>query len=103
MEYLINRGVDRILTSGFQPSCQQGIQGIARTVAQAKGRISIQAGSGVNADIVSELWRTGIRAFHATARYWEQDEQHLGFEGRWMPEEDKIKALRREVDRCSKN
>lgn len=102
MEYLINRGVDRILTSGFQPSCQQGIQGIARTVAQAKGRISIQAGSGVNADIVSELWHTGIRAFHATARYWEQDEQHLGFEGRWMPDEDKIKALRREVDRCSK-
>ena len=71
-------------------------------LVQAKGRISIQAGAGVNAAIVPELWRTGIRAFHATARYWEQEEQRLGFEGRWMPDEEKIKALRHEVDRCSK-
>jgi|TARA_B110000027_G_scaffold41121_1_gene45361 copper homeostasis protein len=102
IEFLINRGVDRILTSGFQPSVQQGMHGIAQTLAQAKGRISIQAGAGVNAAIASELWRTGIRAFHATARYWEQEEQRLGFEGRWMPDEEKIKALRHEVDRCSK-
>ncbi len=47
MEDLIRLGVERILTSGQQPTAEQGIPLISKLIARAGGRIAIMPGSGV--------------------------------------------------------
>ena len=92
LQTLIDLGVERILTSGFQPSVDP--QGLAKTIGWASGRIQIQAGSGVNAEVVPSLKEVGVTAFHCTARKWSaSDNDSFGFEGEWKRDEDKIKAL----------
>ena len=46
VQTLIELGVERILTSGFQPKVDT--QGLAKVIKWASGRIEIQAGSGVS-------------------------------------------------------
>ena len=62
-------GVDRILTSGQQPSAPQGAELLAQLVKQAAGRIIIMPGCGVNESNIAELARkTGASEFHFSAR-----------------------------------
>ena len=92
LQTLIDLGVERILTSGFEPKVDP--QGLAKTLRWASGRIQIQAGSGVNAEVVPGLKEVGVTAFHCTARKWSaSDNDSFGFEGEWKRDEDKIKAL----------
>ena len=92
LQTLIDLGVDRILTSGFQPKVDP--QGLAKTLRWASGSIQIQAGSGVNAEVAPRLKEVGVTAFHCTARKWSaSDDDSFGFEGEWKRDEDKIKAL----------
>ncbi len=89
---LVQLGVERILTSGFQPKVDP--QGLAKVIKWASGRIEIQAGSGVHAEVASSLKEVGVTAFHCTARKWSaSDDDSFGFEGEWKRDEDKIKAL----------
>lgn len=68
LETLIELGVDRVLTSGQQPSVPEGIELISELVDLADGRISIMPGCGVTEtnvrDIVEE---TGVLEVHFTA------------------------------------
>ena len=92
VQTLIELGVERILTSGFQPKVDT--QGLAKVIKWASGRIEIQAGSGVQAEVASSLKEVGVTAFHCTARKWSaSDDDSFGFEGEWKRDEDKIKAL----------
>ncbi len=92
LQTLIDIGVERILTSGFQPKVDP--QGLAQIMSWAKNRIQIQAGSGVNAEVVPSLKEVGVRAFHCTARYWSAPEKNpFGFEGEWKRDNEKISAL----------
>ena len=92
LQTLLDLGVERILTSGFQPSVDP--QGLAKTLGWASGRIQIQAGSGVHAEVVPGLKEVGVTAFHCTARKWSaSDDDSFGFKGEWKRDEDKIKAL----------
>jgi copper homeostasis protein len=92
LKTLIDIGVERILTSGFQPKVDP--QGLAQIMSWAKNRIQIQAGSGVNAEVVPSLKGVDVTAFHCTARKWSaSDNDSFGFEGEWKRDEDKIKAL----------
>ena len=92
LQTLIDLGVERILTSGFQPKVDP--QGLAQIMSWAKNRIQIQAGSGVNAEVVPSLKGADVIAFHCTARKWSaSDNDSFGFEGHWKRDEDKIKAL----------
>lgn len=89
---LVELGVERILTSGFQPKVDP--QGLEKVIKWASGRIEIQAGSGVHAEVASSLKEVGVTAFHCTARKWSaSDDDSFGFEGEWKRDEDKIKAL----------
>ena len=89
---LVEMGVERILTSGFKPTVHP--QGLAQILSWAEGRIQIQAGSGVRAEVAPSLKEVGITAFHCTARKWSAPEEDtFGFEGHWERDEDKIKAL----------
>ncbi|MDY5814369.1 MAG: copper homeostasis protein CutC [Bacteroides sp.] len=69
LEQIIELGCNRILTSGQQPTAEQGIPLLKRLHEQANGRIILLAGCGVNerniARIASE---TGIDEFHFSAR-----------------------------------
>lgn len=65
LEQAIGLGFTRILTSGGAPTAPEGARQIARYVAQAKGRITILPGGGINASNVAQLVRdTGVSEVH---------------------------------------
>lgn len=58
-------GADRLLTSGGEQDCLQGIDVISKLVKSAQGRIHIMAGGGITANNVAEiLQRTGVNEIH---------------------------------------
>lgn len=65
LEDVCATGVDRLLTSGGEQECVQGIDTIARLVKQARGRISIMAGGSIRAhNAATIVERTGVREIH---------------------------------------
>jgi copper homeostasis protein len=68
LEDVIEAGCHRILTSGQKNLAIDGIEQIRKIVAQAKGRIQIMAGSGVNSNNAISLSQTGINALHLTGK-----------------------------------
>lgn len=76
LEHLIDLGVNRVLTSGQQPTAMQGASLLAELVRQAAGRIVIMPGCGVNEWNIAELAAcTGASEFHFSAR--EQKESKM--------------------------
>lgn len=69
LEDLIEVGVDRILTSGCQPTALQGAACIANLVRKSAGRIQIMAGGGITATNLPQLLSsTGVSEIHFSAR-----------------------------------
>lgn len=69
LETLIQLGCQRILTSGAQPTAEQGIPLLKELQSQADGRIILLAGCGVNENNIARIaGETGIREFHFSAR-----------------------------------
>lgn len=69
LEQLIDCGVDRVLTSGQAPTAPAGVAQIAKLVEQAKGRIEILPGSGINASNAAVLvHQTACTQIHGTFR-----------------------------------
>ncbi len=69
MEQIIEAGCDRILTSGQQPTAEQGIPLIAELVKKANGRIIIMPGCGVRENNIARIEaETGATEFHTSAR-----------------------------------
>lgn len=67
LETLIELGCDNVLTSGLCPNAMDGAANLARLVEQARGRIDIMAGCGVNPGNAAEIIRIGgVRAIHST-------------------------------------
>jgi copper homeostasis protein len=65
MEDLITLGVDRILTSGQQPTAPQGAGLIRELVFKSAGRIIIMPGSGIKEQNVTDLIQaTGVTEVH---------------------------------------
>lgn len=65
LDQLIELGIERVLTSGGQPTAAAGALTIARLVERAQGRIVILAGSGVSAANSAQLVAaTGVRELH---------------------------------------
>jgi len=98
MELLVELGVERILTSGFAPTVKDGLPSLKYLCEQAAGRIEIQAGSGVSAAIVDDLWTAGIRSYHCTARTKmlareDSVEAKLGFGDYWSLDRKKVEQL----------
>jgi copper homeostasis protein len=70
LEDLISLGVDRILTSGQQPSVEQGIPLLKKLIEQANGRIIILPGCGIDEDNIAELVsKTGVKECHVTGKH----------------------------------
>ena len=69
LEELIRQGFDRVLTSGQQPTAEQGISLLRQLCEQAAGRIAIMAGCGVNEQNIRRIQEeTGVSEFHFSAR-----------------------------------
>jgi copper homeostasis protein len=69
LETLIACGVERVLTSGQAPTAPEGMALLRQLVLQARGRISIMPGAGIQASNIVQLQKvTGAYEFHASAR-----------------------------------
>ncbi|MBI5879785.1 MAG: copper homeostasis protein CutC [Chloroflexi bacterium] len=69
LETLVELDVDRVLTSGQEPTAYEGIDLIAELVRQAAGRISIVAGGGIHERNAGKIVaQTGVREIHFTGR-----------------------------------
>lgn len=69
LEQIIRAGCHRILTSGQQPTAEQGIPLIAELVKRAAGRIIIMPGCGVRENNIARIEaETGATEFHTSAR-----------------------------------
>ncbi len=65
LEDLVVLGIDRVLTSGQQPSAPAGVELIASLVEQAGERIVVMPGAGIDAGNIGEMVRrSGAREFH---------------------------------------
>lgn len=69
MEQAISLGIDTILTSGQKNVCTLGTELLKDLVDKSAGRITIQVGSGVNAEVIRQVYpKTGARAFHMSGK-----------------------------------
>ena len=69
LDDLIHLGVDTLLTSGQQPTAEQGLSLISELVKQAKGQIHIMPGSGINPNnIRAIIENSGAQEFHFSGK-----------------------------------
>jgi copper homeostasis protein len=69
LEELVKLHVDRILTSGQQPTAEKGIPLLHTLQKEAQGRIILLAGCGVNEHNIARIHQeTGIYEYHFSAR-----------------------------------
>ncbi|MBN2172677.1 MAG: copper homeostasis protein CutC [Bacteroidales bacterium] len=69
LEEIIGLGIHRILTAGQQNTVPEGIDLIKKLVENAKGRIIIMPGSGINEANIRQIRdSTGATEFHLTGR-----------------------------------
>ena len=74
IKQLIDCGVDRILTSGLQPTAMQGASVLEKLQSEFGNRIELLAGSGINANNIRTLKeQTGIHQFHGSCKEWCKD------------------------------
>jgi copper homeostasis protein len=97
---LIEMGVDRVLTSGGQPTAIEGIETIKTLSKLAQGRIEIMAGSGISANNILIFQDAGIDAAHFSIRQKiESMEGKLGMGNNTIPDENKISDLLKTLGR----
>lgn len=69
LEQLIDLGIDRVLTSGQESSCLEGLDLIAELNRQADGRIIVMPGGGITPRNVTRIVAgTGVKEVHLSAR-----------------------------------
>lgn len=117
MEQAIELGIDTILTSGQKNICTAGADLLKDLVEKSAGRITIQVGSGVNADVIRELQpKTGATAFHMSGKVTMDSEMEYRREGVnmglpslseyeiWRTDEEAVRRARQVLDGfCGRN
>ena len=110
LEDLIGLGVDRILTSGQEPSVIEGLDLIAELVQIAGDRVIIMPGGGTERNVNKVVTRSGVREIHVTgttsvesAMQFRNQRVFMGGElrppeyARLTTDPEKISALRHEA------
>ena len=65
-EQLQSLDIQRLLTSGQAKKAIEGVPLIKQLIS-SKQKVSVMAGSGVNAENIPALWNAGVRQFHFTS------------------------------------
>lgn len=112
MEQAKELGIRTILTSGQKNHCREGKDLLKELVKHEDGRITIMAGSGVDAETIEELQPyTGVRAFHMSGKKDMESRMTYRKEGVNMgissvsefeiirTDEEKIRCARKVLDR----
>lgn len=69
LEQAISLGIHTILTSGQQDSAMAGAELLCELKERSVGRIQIQAGAGVKAEVIESLFeKTGLKAYHMSGK-----------------------------------
>ena len=98
LETIIALGCDRLLTSGQAADTLAGAPLIRKLIEQARGRITIMPGGGIDArNIAAIAQATGAREFHASAKVRVADRmQHAGIGGMgggdWQTDAAEVRA-----------
>ena len=91
LEQIVTLGCERILTSGQAPSAELGIPLLRELKVQAKGRVVILAGCGIDETNIARIHReTGIREYHFSAR--ESFSADTEFGARQLTTERRVRA-----------
>lgn len=111
MEQAISLGIDTILTSGQKNVCALGADLLKELVEKSAGRLTIQAGSGVNAEVIREVHKkTGAAAFHMSgkktldsAMTYRKEGVNMGLPSLsefevWRTDEEEIRKARKVLD-----
>ncbi|MGG5487387.1 copper homeostasis protein CutC [Gaetbulibacter sp. PBL-D1] len=93
LEQLIDLGIERILTSGLQPSAEKGINTLKKLNEKAKGRITILAGSGINQNNAKRFKEIGLKEIHASASSTIESDSSLFSTPLTFSDSKKIKAI----------
>lgn len=93
LEQLIDLGVKRILTSGQETSAEKGLELLKQLKKQAKGRITILAGSGISASNALNFKEAGFNEIHASASSKIEADNSLFSEPLTYSDPEKIKAI----------
>lgn len=64
LEFLIDVGADRLLTSGQQKTAVEGIPLLQELIQRAKGRISIMPGGGIRPEHAKEFLKLNVKELH---------------------------------------
>lgn len=67
LQQLIDLGIERVLTSGQEASAEKGIELLKKLKEQGRGKITILAGGGVNANNASLFKNASFSEIHASA------------------------------------
>ena len=82
LEDAVKLGIDTILTSGQRNNCLEGAELLRELEKRSAGRICIQAGGGVNAEVIERLApAAGIRAWHMSGKVTLDSEMRYRKEG----------------------
>ena len=77
LNQLIDLGIERILTSGQEVTAVKGLELLNRLNIMANDRITILAGSGINAGNVSKFKSIGLKEIHTSASKKIEQEKSL--------------------------
>ena len=98
LEAIIALGCNRVLTAGQAPDALAGAPLIRTSIEQARGRITIMPGGGIDAHNIAAIAQaTGAREFHASAKVRVADRmRHAGLGGMgggdWQTDADEVRA-----------
>lgn len=112
LEEAIDLGFSTILTSGQENSSLKGASLIGELVSKSRGRITIQAGSGVNAEVIEQLYPlTKATAYHMSGKTtldsrmrYRKENVNMGLSGIseyeiWRTEEAAVRKARNVLER----
>ncbi|MBC2843525.1 copper homeostasis protein CutC [Winogradskyella flava] len=93
LKQLIDLGVNRVLTSGQQPTAEEGLELLKTLNEMTNGRITILAGGGIHSKNAIKFKEVGLKEIHASASSQHQDDNSLFSMPLTYSDPIKIKAI----------
>lgn len=74
MDKLIELNIDRILTSGLQPTAIKGQELLKKLQLKAENKVELLAGSGINyTNVIDLIKNTKLKQVHSSCKKWQED------------------------------